>query len=293
MAAGLQTLSFVVCDDNPFIRRLVAEVLTGAGFTHQAFATTGAELLEVTWVHQPRVVITSSRVPGLSGLEFTRMIRAGYKDVSRTLPIIVMTNTPTIAFLDAARDAGVDEMLVRPFNGSALLERVDAVLARPRRLVESLEYTGPCRRRRMIDSPSMPRRRLTDPLESPSEFEEDAQTNRELVRNCITRISELAEGLSQIDRAKLREIFAAVSDTERCATDASDEATAEAARSMVRYIKATGASGQPDPEVFRAHIDAMQKLSHLTAAHQDLRDELVRGLVAVVDKRLKRKTQAA
>jgi hypothetical protein len=43
-----------------------------------------------------------------------------------------------------------------------------------------------------------------------------------------------------------------------------------------------------DGEVLSTHIDAMQKLCLLGSEHQDERDELVRGLVAVVDKRLRR-----
>ncbi|MBI1188556.1 MAG: response regulator [Alphaproteobacteria bacterium] len=293
MAVEAHEPIFLICDDNAYVRRLVADVLSGAGFSRHVFALTGDELLEATVAFQPRVVVTSSRVPGLSGLEFTRMIRAGYRNVSRTLGIIVMTNTPTVAFLGAARDSGVDEMLVRPFNGQALLERVHAVLSRPRRLVESLAYTGPCRRRRMIDPNATLRRRLSDPLEGPDASEEEADTNRELVRKCVTKISELASGLTQIDRQKLREIFAVVTDAERLANDARDDATADAARSMLRYIRATGAGAQPDPEVFRAHIDAMQKLGRLGVEHQDLRDEVVRGLVAIVDKRLRRKQDAA
>ncbi|NWG54458.1 MAG: response regulator transcription factor [Hydrogenophilaceae bacterium] len=293
MSAEPQDSIFLICDDNAYVRRLVADVLIGGGFGRHAFAQTGDELLEATHALQPRVVVTSSRVPGLSGLAYTRLIRAGYKNVSRTLSIIVMTNTPTVAFMDAARDAGVDEMLVRPFTAQALLDRVDAVLARPRRFVESLVYTGPCRRRRMIDPNATPRRRLCDPLEAREAQEEAAATSRELVRKSIAKIGALAAGLTQIDRAKLREIYAAVGDTERFANEARDEATGDAARSLLRYIRATGAGAPADPDVFRAHIDAMQKLAGLRPEHHDIREEVVRGLVAIVDKRLKRKPQAA
>ena len=70
-------------------------------------------MLEQTVEYEPRIVITTSRLPEMSGLEYTRLIRGGYKNVSRLLSIIVMTDTPTKAFLDAAQASGVDEMLVR------------------------------------------------------------------------------------------------------------------------------------------------------------------------------------
>jgi DNA-binding response OmpR family regulator len=282
-------IQFLICDDNMHTRRMVADVLAGAGFEKVQFATGGAELLKLTIEFLPRIVITSSRVPELSGLEYTRLIRGGYGTVNRALSVIVMTDTPTQKFLDASRAAGVDEMLVRPFNGTALLSRVEAVLLRPRRFVESVSYIGPCRRRRMLDDYEGPLRRFTDPLEDTDKPLWEAEGNRELVRQCVTRISELSVGLTPGDRRKLREIYAAVRDAEQLADDVRDQSMGDAARSLARYIMAIGGAGVIDPEVVTTHIDAMQKLGYMTGAHMTEREMLVQGLVAVVDKRLGRK----
>ena len=213
-------IQFLICDDNMHTRRMVADVLAGAGFEKVQFATGGAELLKLTIEFLPRIVITSSRVPELSGLEYTRLIRGGYGTVNRALSVIVMTDTPTQKFLDASRAAGVDEMLVR---------------------------------------------------------------------QCVTRISELSVGLTPGDRRKLREIYAAVRDAEQLADDVRDQSMGDAARSLARYIMAIGGAGVIDPEVVTTHIDAMQKLGYMTGAHMTEREMLVQGLVAVVDKRLGRK----
>ena len=73
-----------------------------------------------------------------------------------------------------------------------------------------------------------------------------------------------------------------------CSSDLGD-----AARSLGRYISAVGAAGALDPEVFQTHIDAMQQLSALGARQVNEREQLVGGLVAVVDKRIRRKSAAA
>lgn len=289
MPGRARQLQFLICDDNQYTRRMVADVLAGAGFEKVQYAATGAELLKLTVEYQPKVVITSSRVPQLSGLEYTRKIRAGYGSVNRALSIIVMTDTPTQSFIDASREAGVDEMLVRPFNGAALLSRVEAVLLRPRRFVESVNYVGPCRRRRMLEEYGGPLRRFTDPLDDNEKPLWEAESNRELVRQCVTKISELSVGLSPGDRRKLREIFGAVRETEQLADDVRDQSMGDAARSLGRYISAVGGAGAVDAEVFTTHIDAMQKLGFLTAEHTAEREQLVQGLVAVVNKRLGRK----
>ncbi len=109
----------------------------------------------------------------------------------------------------------------------------------------------------------------------------------------MTRISELAVGLSPGDRRKLREIYAAVRDVEQIADDVRDQSMGDAARSLGRYITAIGGAGAIDAEVITTHIDAMQKLGKLGGGILAERDQLVQGLVAVVDKRLGRKPEAS
>ena len=287
-----KAVQFLVCDANYHARRLVADVLRSANFYNVEFAVDGAELLQRTVEYQPRIVVTSSRIPNLSGLEYTRTIRAGYQNVKRNMAIIVMTNTPTRTFLDAAREAGVDEMLVRPFNGAALLARVEAVLLRPRRLIESVLYTGPCRRRRMLEDYGGPLRRFTDPLESADKPLWEAEANRELVRQCVGKIGETARALAPGDRRKLRDVYSAVTETEQLADDVRDQALGDASRSLGRYISAIGAAGEIEQDVLQTHIDAMQKLGALSSEFVAEREHLALGLVAVVDKRLGRKAAA-
>ena len=155
-------VAILIADEKLHTRKLVSQVLRNEGFTDTHFASDGEELLRLTAQISPRIVITSSRIPKLSGLEFTRRIRAGHEKVDRTLSIIVMTSTPTMAFLKAAEKSGVDEMLVYPFNASAVLARVEAVLTRPREFIDCPSYVGPCRRRKMLQDYSGPQKRATD-----------------------------------------------------------------------------------------------------------------------------------
>jgi len=285
--------TFLIADSDTHSCNLLAEVLRAAGYFMISTVRDGDELLARTADTHPRIVITASRIPGLSGLEYTRMIRAGYREVSRQTSVIVMTDTPTKAFLDAAQQAGADEMLVRPFSSQAVLLRVKSVLERPREFVDCAVYVGPCRRRRMVEQYGGPMRRFIDPVgteasASPWEHEE----NRVAVRACVKKISELSSGLTSKDRRKLREIFFAVKETQLKADEVSDEMMGEAARSLGRYVMAIGASGTPDPEVLTTHIDAMHTLGLLSGEHHQERENLIEGLRKIVDKRLGR-TQAA
>jgi len=278
----------IVCDDNLYNRRLIADVLIGGGFVKCHFAVDGEELLKLTQELVPKVVITASRLPKISGLEFTRMVRNGYGSVSRTLSIIVMTNTPTKEFIEAARESGVDEMLAIPFSADGLFRRIEAVIIRPRRFVDSARYVGPCRRRRMVQDYAGPMRRFSDPIEEDIEAPWEAESNRELVRLGVQKISELAADLTPGDRRKLREVFAAVKEAEQLADEVRDEAFAGAVKSLGRYIGGMGASVDLDTEVITTHIDAMHQLGVLKAEHGVERQLLIDGLVKVVDKKLGR-----
>lgn len=281
--------TFLIADPEAYSRNLIAEVLRAAGYFAISHARDGKELLEKTATLHPRVIFTTSRIAEISGLEFTRMIRAGYKDVSRQTSIIAMTDTPTRAFLDAAQQSGADEMLARPFSAQAVMIRVKSVLERPREFIESVAYTGPCRRRKMIDEYGGPRRRFTDPIEEDELLALwERESNREIVRSCVKKISELAIDLSPTDRRKLREIYFATKETESVADSVKDKMMGDAARSLGRYISSVGASGLLDKEVLTTHIDAMHTLGVLGSRQLAERESLIAGLQKVVDKKLAR-----
>lgn len=282
-----KNIPFLIADSDQHSRMLLSEVLRAAGYFLIHTARDGNELLEKSIEYRPRVVFTGSRIPGISGLEYTRLIRAGYADLSRQTSIIVMTDTPTKAFLQAAQESGVDEMLARPFSSQAVLLRLKAVLDRPREFVDSASYVGPCRRRRMIDEYRGPKRRFTDPLDDDANLAPwEIESNRAVVRACVRRISELAVNLTPGDRRKLREVYAAVKETEATADNFRDQLMGDSARSLGRYLVGVGASGLIELEVLTTHIDAMHTLGVLSNQHHSEREHLIRGLKALVDKKL-------
>lgn len=288
MRRAVASKSIVVCDPSPFARRLVGDVLRGAGFEHIRHARDGSELISATVECAPQIAITASRIPGVSGLEYVRSVRAGIEHVNRAMPVILMTTTPTQSFIEAARASGVDEMLVTPFNARSLLARIEAVVKRPRQFVDSIKYVGPCRRRRMLEDFVGPQRRLSDPLEVDGVSPWESEEGREAVRACVRRLSELTFAVAPGDRRKLREILETVQNLREVAEEVRDMAMAESARSLARYISAVGAARGLEADVLCTHVDAMQKLSFLGVNHHDERCKLVDGLVAVVDKRLRR-----
>jgi DNA-binding response OmpR family regulator len=83
----------------------------------------------------------------IDGLEFTQMIRTAEDSPFPFVPIIMMTGHTDRTKVTAARDSGVNELVAKPISAKTLLDRIVAVIDRPRSFVKTSTYTGPCRRR--------------------------------------------------------------------------------------------------------------------------------------------------
>ena len=84
----------------------------------------------------------------LDGVAFTRLVRTSPDSPNAYLPIIMMTGHSERARVYEARDAGVNEFVVKPITAKAVLDRINAVILRPRAFIKAEHYVGPCRRRR-------------------------------------------------------------------------------------------------------------------------------------------------
>ncbi len=74
----------------------------------------------------------------------------------------MLTGHAARARVEEARDAGVTEFVVKPVTARAVLDRINAVILRPRHFVRTSEYFGPDRRRRQDPAYQGPWRRSGD-----------------------------------------------------------------------------------------------------------------------------------
>jgi CheY-like chemotaxis protein len=101
--------SILIVDDDPFQLGLYRVVLRGLPCTVSAVES-GAEALEVLQSKTPAVVILDLAMPGLSGLEVLRLIRAD--DRLNKVKIVVATAVPNL--LDKQHATLTDMVLVKP-----------------------------------------------------------------------------------------------------------------------------------------------------------------------------------
>ncbi len=120
MSAG----RILIVDDDPQIRRVLKVTLSGQGFEVDD-AKSGEIALDTLRDSRFDLVLLDINMPGMSGLETCRAIRAGSE-----VAIIMLTVRDTEADTVEALDAGADDYVVKPFKPTELSARIRAVLRR-------------------------------------------------------------------------------------------------------------------------------------------------------------------
>lgn len=153
----------MLVDDNQHMRAIVAAILKGAGVGRVREVRDGAEALDELRQWPADLAIVDFNMQPLDGVEFTRLLRLSPDSPNAYLPIVMMTGHSERSRVVEARDAGVTEFVVKPLTAKSLLDKIQAVIFRPRPFIRTATFFGPDRRR--VTSPHYPGpfRRATDP----------------------------------------------------------------------------------------------------------------------------------
>ena len=166
--SALQSLNILLADDNQHMRAITSAVLQSAGVRKVREASDGAAGLEILREQSIDLAIVDFNMFPLDGVEFTRLVRNSPDSVNPYLPIIMMTGHSEKSRVYEARDAGVTEFVVKPITAKAILDRIQAVIFRPRPFVKNNDYFGPDRRRTQSPNYRGAMRRASDQSRAPN-----------------------------------------------------------------------------------------------------------------------------
>ena len=117
----------VVADDDVDIRELVEFKLSTLG--HEIVAVgDGAAAFEACQAQRPDLAVLDVMMPGTSGLDAIRLIRADPALVD--LPVILLTARAQESDVETGFDSGADDYITKPFSPRELASRVETLLAR-------------------------------------------------------------------------------------------------------------------------------------------------------------------
>ena len=117
----------LAADDDEDILELLVFRLERSGYSVLQ-ARDGEEALELAREAKPDLAVIDVSMPKLDGFELTRRLRA--EEVTRRMPIILLTARTQDADLERGFDTGADDYLRKPFSPQELSARVHAILGR-------------------------------------------------------------------------------------------------------------------------------------------------------------------
>ena len=117
----------LIVEDEPAIRDMVAFALRKAGMepAHAADARAAQGMIAE---RVPDLILLDWMLPGMSGLDLARRLRK--EDLTRDVPIIMLTARGEEADRVGGLEAGVDDYVVKPFSPRELIARINAVMRR-------------------------------------------------------------------------------------------------------------------------------------------------------------------
>ncbi len=115
----------LVVDDDPAIRELIREILSGEGYSVQV-AGDAAEALEALEVRSPELVLLDVVMPGTDGWEVLRRMQERHGSI----PVIMFSGQVSELPSGRAVDRGARGFVGKPFDPQELIERAKQLVPR-------------------------------------------------------------------------------------------------------------------------------------------------------------------
>jgi two-component system, OmpR family, alkaline phosphatase synthesis response regulator PhoP len=123
-------LQILVAEDDRDIANLIAHYVQKSGWQAHLVAS-GDEALAFARKQPVDVAILDVMLPGMSGLEVCRLLRA--EKTTATLPIIMVTARAEETDRIMGLEIGADDYISKPFSPNELMARIRALMRRMRR----------------------------------------------------------------------------------------------------------------------------------------------------------------
>src|SRR4030081_1181587 len=114
----------LVVDDDPALAEMLGIVLRSEGFL-PSFVAEGERALSAFREARPDIVLLDLMLPGMSGIDVCRAIRA-----ESGIPIVMLTAKSDTVDVVLGLESGGDDYIVKPFQSKVLIARVRARVRR-------------------------------------------------------------------------------------------------------------------------------------------------------------------
>ena len=119
-------MKILVVDDYATMRRIVRNLLTQIGMTDVDEASDGVTALQRLRENRYGLVISDDNMEPMTGLQLLKDIRADSK--LQATPFIMLSAESNTEKVVAAKQAGVNNYIVKPFNAETLKQKIHSVV---------------------------------------------------------------------------------------------------------------------------------------------------------------------
>jgi two-component system chemotaxis response regulator CheY len=119
-------MNILIVDDYKTMLRIIRNLLKQLGFNNVDEATDGSMALQKLRDKDYGLVISDWNMEPMTGIQLLREVRADSK--LKNLPFIMITAESKTENVVAAKEAGVNTYIVKPFNAATLKTKLSSVL---------------------------------------------------------------------------------------------------------------------------------------------------------------------
>ena len=117
----------LVVDDDAMSRRVLAQLLTAAGYKCRV-CKDGSEALEAVHTLPPSLLLLDFDMPGPNGAEVLRRLRSDQRPAIAQIPAIMLTAHGSEESEVSCLQAGADDFVTKPVNAAVLRARIETQL---------------------------------------------------------------------------------------------------------------------------------------------------------------------
>ncbi len=120
-----KNMPILIVDDYKTMLRIVRGLLNQLGFANIDEATDGAMAWEMVKKKPYGLIVSDWNMEPMSGFEFLKLVRT--TESTKMMPFIMVTAESKTENIIAAKQAGVSNYIVKPFNAQTLKTKLEAV----------------------------------------------------------------------------------------------------------------------------------------------------------------------
>ncbi len=119
-------INILTVDDNKTMLRIIHSLLTQIGFSNVDEASNGMMAIEKLKEKKYELIISDWNMEPMSGIELLKNVRADEK--LKMIPFLMVTAESRTENVIAAKQAGVSNYIVKPFNSETLKTKLASIL---------------------------------------------------------------------------------------------------------------------------------------------------------------------